>query len=275
MHSVIVTIHNGARRIPSGEILLEKVLDGIINNTVGEYEVLCMLDGCTDDSDKVVDKYLDKANVRPIVLPDIFELKTNNAAFKESKGEYVIVVQDDQVISEHGWNQRMQKPFDAFDDVFAVTARCAHNWVINPNSFYLNNPSAPIHGWCDIFEHVDHASDAHGLPRDVFAVRSSCNRGPLMINLEDLERVGYLDEAFAPCDMDDHDLMYRAYIELGKVCGAYRIDMESNVSWSGARVGGDLPMWAYESQHKNSRIFYQRYAHILDARRVIDNRILN
>lgn len=275
MHSVIVTIHNGARRIPSGEILLEKVLDGIINNTVGEYEVLCMLDGCTDDSDKVVDKYLDKANVRPIILPDIFELRTNNAAFKESKGEYVIVVQDDQVISEHGWNQRMQKPFDAFDDVFAVTARCAHNWVINTNSYYLNNPSAPIHGWCDIFEHVDHASDAHELSRDVFAVRSSCNRGPLMINLEDLKRVGYLDEAFAPCDMDDHDLMYRAYIELGKVCGAYRIDMESNVSWSGARVGGDLPMWAYESQHKNSRIFYQRYAHILDARRVIDNRILN
>ena len=275
MHSVIVTIHNGARRIPSGEILLEKVLDGIINNTVGEYEVLCMLDGCTDDSDKVVDKYLDKANVRPIVLPDIFELRTNNAAFKESKGEYVIVVQDDQVISEHGWNKRMQKPFDEFDDVFAVTARCAHNWVINTNSYYLNNPSAPIHGWCDIFEHVDHASDAHELSRDVFAVRSSCNRGPLMINLEDLERVGYLDEAFAPCDMDDHDLMYRAYIELGKVCGAYRIDMESNVSWSGARVGGDLPMWAYESQHKNSRIFYQRYAHILDVRRVIDNRILN
>ena len=275
MHSIIVTIHNGARRIPSGEILLEKVLDGIINNTVGEYEVLCMLDGCTDDSDKVVDKYLDKANVRPIILPDIFELRTNNAAFKESKGEYVIVVQDDQVISEHGWNQRMQKPFDAFDDVFAVTARCAHNWVINTNSYYLNNPSAPIHGWCDIFEHVDHASDAHELSRDIFAVRSSCNRGPLMINLEDLERVGYLDEAFAPCDMDDHDLMYRAYIELGKVCGAYRIGMESNVSWSGARVGGDLPMWAYESQHKNSRIFYQRYAHILDARRVIDNRILN
>ena len=275
MHSVIVTIHNGARRIPSGEILLEKVLDGIINNTVGEYEVLCMLDGCTDDSDKVVDKYLDKANVRPIVLPDIFELRTNNAAFKESKGEYVIVVQDDQVISEHGWNKRMQKPFDEFDDVFAVTARCAHNWVINTNSYYLNNPSAPIHGWCDIFEHVDHASDAHELSRDVFAVRSSCNRGPLMINLEDLERVGYLDESFAPCDMDDHDLMYRAYIELGKVCGAYRIDMESNVSWSGARVGGDLPMWAYESQHKNSRTFYQRYAHILDSRRVIDNPILN
>ena len=114
MHSIIVTIHNGARRLPNGEILLEKVLDGIVNNTVGDYELLCMLDGCTDDSDKVVSKY-EKA--RAIVLPDVFELLTNNAAFKEAKGEYVIVVQDDQVISEYGWNQRMQKPFDAFDDV--------------------------------------------------------------------------------------------------------------------------------------------------------------
>ena len=57
MHSIIVTIHNGARRLPNGEILLEKVLDGIVNNTVGDYELLCMLDGCTDDSDKVVSKY--------------------------------------------------------------------------------------------------------------------------------------------------------------------------------------------------------------------------
>ena len=45
MHSIIVTIHNGARRLPNGEVLLEKVLDGIVNNTVGDYELLCMLDG--------------------------------------------------------------------------------------------------------------------------------------------------------------------------------------------------------------------------------------
>ena len=271
MHSIIVTIHNGARRLPNGEILLEKVLDGIVNNTVGDYELLCMLDGCTDDSDKVVSKY-EKA--RAIVLPDVFELLTNNAAFKEAKGEYVIVVQDDQVISEYGWNQRMQKPFDEFDDVFAVTAMCAHNWIVNPNTYHLYNPTAPVTGWCDILEHVDHASAVHGLPRNIFAVRSSANRGPLMINLDDLKKINYLDEKFAPCDMDDHDLMYRAHLQLGKVCGSYVIDMESDTSWSGARVTGDLPIWAYKSQHKNSRIFYDRYSSMFTDRRIIDDREL-
>ena len=38
---------------------MEKVLDGIINNTTGDYELLCIADGCTDDSDKIVEKYTD------------------------------------------------------------------------------------------------------------------------------------------------------------------------------------------------------------------------
>jgi len=274
MHSIIVTIHNSARQIPTGEILLEKVLNGIINNTTGDYELLCMLDGCTDDSDKIVDKYTDRSNVRAIVLPDVFEVRTNNAAFKESKGEFVIVVQDDQVVAEKGWNERMQKPFDNFYDVFAVTAMCSHNWEVNPHSIHLHNPDMPVTGWCDILNHVDHASVNHGLSRDIFAVRSSANRGPLMMNLDDLKKLNYLDDSFAPCDMDDHDLMYRARLELSKVCGAYIIDMEP-MSWSsGARVGGDLPLWAYKSQHKNTRTFYERYRDVLASHRIIDNRVL-
>ena len=41
------------------------------------------------------------------------------------------------------------------------------------------------------------------IPRDIFAVRGTVNRGPLMINLEDLKELNYLDEAFSPQDMDD------------------------------------------------------------------------
>ena len=269
MHSIILTIHNGARKIPSGEILLEKVLDGIIDNTVGEYELLCMLDGCTDNSVQIVNQYKDKVNLKPVILPDVYELKTNNAGFKISDGEYAIVVQDDQVITEFGWNQRMQKPFDAFSDVFAVTSRCAHNWVFNPNSYYFNNPNAPKTGWSDVLNHVDHSSIDHNQPRNVFAVRSSVNRGPLMVNLEDLKKLDYLDEEYAPCDMDDHDLMFRAYKNLNKVCGCYWIGVESKPEWSGS-----IKNINYEPNHKNVKTFYSRYGDILESRKVVDDRIL-
>ena len=269
MHSIILTIHNGARKTSNGDVLLDKVISGIINNTVGEYELLCMLDGCTDNSEEIVSKYENDANIKKIILPDVFELLTNNAGFKSSTGEYVIIVQDDQVITEHGWNMRMQKPFEKFNDVFAVTSRCAHNWILNPNSFYLHNPDAPKKNWCDILDHVDHSSVDHGQSRDIFAVRSTVNRGPLMINLEDLKKLNYLDEDFVPCDMDDHDLMFRAYLKLGKVCGCYWIGVESEPSWSGS-----LKNLNYEPNHKNTREFYSRYNDILNERRIIDNREL-
>lgn len=274
MHSIIVSIHNGARRTPNGEILLEKVLDGIVNNTVGEYELLCMLDGCTDESDLIVEKYKDKADLKTHVLPDVYEVKTNNAAFKVAKGEYVIIVQDDQVVTEHGWNARMQKPFDKFSDVFAVTTKCAHNWVCNPNSFFLHNSDAPQTTWSDIVDHVDHASVDHGQPRNIFAVRASANRGPLMINMDDLKKLNYLDEAFVPTDMDDHDLMFRAYSQLGKVCGSYLVRVESRHEWSGSCKGGPPPAWHLKSHHKNVRIFYERHKELINTRRIIENREL-
>ena len=43
--------------------------------------------------------------------------------------------------------------------------------------------------------HTDHANSST-ISRDVFAVRASVNRGPLMMNHEDLKTMGYFDEAF-------------------------------------------------------------------------------
>ena len=280
MHSVILTIHNGQRCYKDGKFLLERVLDGIIANTAGDYELICMLDGCTDSSEEIVQKYAETykyVNIKPIVTPDIFELRTNNVAFKSAMGDYVIVVQDDQIVTEYKWNIRMQKPFKAFDDVFAVTARTAHNWIINPRSVDFGNDNVDENRFCDMFEAVDHAS---GYPeqnvttsRETFAVRGTANRGPLMMNLSDLKAVNYLDEKFAPCDMDDHDLMFRVHKQLGKVCGLYRVGIESDHSWSAAIQKGK-PKWAYRSHFKNCRIFYERNKDILDERRIVENRKL-
>ena len=277
MHSIIVTIHNGARRLPNGEILLEKVLDGIVNNTVGDYELLCMLDGCTDDSDKIVSKY---ENARAIVLPDVFELLTNNAAFKEAKGEYVIVVQDDQVISEYGWNQRMQKPFDNFYDVFGVTARSAFNYRFNQSSrcaYMEEEEDLKIDtDWSDIFGYQSHTNRDEGLQRDIFAVRNNVCRGPLMLDHEDMLNLDYFDEIFAPQDQDDADLCYRAWKKLNKVVGAYWIDYESDNTWGSTRPDGHTPApWLFKAHHKNTRIVWDRHHDIILNENHDDNRKLN
>lgn len=271
MHSIILTIHNK-------EWLIQQVLDGIVKNTRGDYELIIVLDGCTDKSFDVVEDYFYGKNHNIIIVttPDVYETKANNVGFKSARGEYIIIVQDDLIIKEDGWNLRMQKPFDAFGDVFAVTSRTAHDWEFNPNTKHLGMKENLDDCWCDICIHTNHA-DRTNISRDTFAVRASVNRGPLMINHEDLKKLNYLDEEFSPQDMDDHDLIYRMHKELDKVCGCYWIDFESKDEWGGTRVSGSPAPWLLKANHKNMKIFYERHKDLINLqyknedRRLLDD----
>ena len=270
MHSIILTVHNK-------DWLLEKVLEGIYYNTRTPYELIIVLDGCTDNSERVVWDTLLSTPVEWKLLhaPDVYETKANNLGLKAASGDKVIIIQDDIIVNEKDWNVRMEKPFKAFDDVFAVTGNTAHNWVFNPNSVHLGMENNLDNCWCDILDHVDHASRTHILPRDIFAARCTANRGPLMIDHSDLQKLNYLDEEFSPQDMDDHDLCYRAYKELGKVAGAYWIDYQSDSAWGGTRVSGHPAPWLLKAHHKNTKLFYERYKDLINTRRLIDDRILS
>ena len=270
MHSIILTVHNK-------DWLLEKVLEGIYYNTRTPYELKIVLDGCTDNSERVVWDTLLSTPVdwKLLHAPDVYETKANNLGLKAASGDKVIIIQDDIIVNEKDWNIRMEKPFKAFDDVFAVTGNTAHNWVFNPNTIHLGMEDNLDDCWCDILHHVDHASRTHILPRDVFAARCTANRGPLMLDHSDLQKLNYLDEKFSPQDMDDHDLNYRAYKELGKVAGAYWIDFISDNAWGGTRVSGQPAPWLLKSHHKNTKLFYERYKDLINTRRLIDDRILS
>ena len=267
LHSIILTVHNK-------EFLLDRVLNGIQKNTTGEYELIIVLDGCTDKSSEIVEKFVNKNKsiaIKVLETPDVFETKANNVGLKEANGEYVIIVQDDMIVDEMGWNRRMEKPFNSFDDVFAVTARTSHNWIYNKDSKHIGMSEDLDDCYCDILTHCDHA-DKTSIPRDTFAVRGSVNRGPLMLKLDDLKTLNYLDEEYAPLDMDDHDLMFRARTELNKVCGCYWINYQSENEWGGTRINGSPAPWYLKSQHKNVKIFYDRYKDLLDSYRIIENR---
>jgi len=269
MHSIVLTVHNK-------EWLIEKVIRGIVESTTEPYELIMVIDGCTDNSEQIIWDTLSgtPVNKKFLYAPNVFETTANNLGIKVAQGDKIIIIQDDMVIKEKGWNVRMEKPFKAFNDVFAVTSRTAHNWISNPNSKHLGMIDDLDDCWCDIVDHVDHADRKQGLPRDIFAVRCSVNRGPLMIDHEDLKKLNYLDQAFAPQDMDDHDLCYRAYKELGKVVGAYWIDYESEDSWGGTRVSGSPASWLLKAHHKNTKIFYDRHRDLINTRRIIENREL-
>ena len=72
MHSIILTVHNKGW-------LIDKVIQGIKDNTVGEYELIVVVDGCTDNSEEVVKKNVEGLkNYTVLFAPNVFETKANN-----------------------------------------------------------------------------------------------------------------------------------------------------------------------------------------------------
>lgn len=257
MTSVNLTVHNKA-------FLLERVLDGIKTNTVGSYELVVVLDGCTDESEQILDNFITSnrsIHIKKFYAPNVFETKSNNIAARHSEGDHIIIVQDDMIVKEYAWNVRMLKPIQSFSDVFAVTSRTAHNWILNPNSKDINKDDFHGNDWADILFHTDHA-DRNNINRETFALRDSVNRGPLLLKHSVLQELNYFDEEFSPLDMDDHDLCYRAF-KKGYKSGCYWIDFESQDSWGGTRENNKPRKWMLMSNFKNSKILLSRHRDLI------------
>lgn len=269
MISINLTIHNK-------DFLIENVLNSIKNLTHNEYEIIVVLDGCTDNSETIVNNFFEKNKTiahKILYAPNVFETKSNNLAAKNSSGEYIIIVQDDMIVNEKNWDQRLLKPF-IFDDIFAVTARTAHNWVINKNSIHINDKFDRDDCWSDVINHIEHAN-INNLGRDNFGIRSCVNRGPLAIKKNIFNAMGGFDEEFCPQDSDDHDLCYRTYKKMGMLCGCYPINYISQDEWGGTRSGGQTKPWMLKANQKNSKILFNRHKEMmLDSTRIIENRKL-
>ena len=267
MISLNLTVHNKS-------FLLPEVLSGIKNNTTGNYEIIFVLDGCTDSSLQMVEYFcMNNPRIKTKILeaPDVYETKANNLALKNSTGNYAIIIQDDQIITQSGYNERLLKPFHLFSDVFAVTGRCAHSWRINPHSIDINKDEIDGYAWSDILEHYNHA-DKSNTDRDTFAIRNSVNRGPLVVDLQAMESIGYFDESYK-MDMDEHNACYLAKEKLGMVSGFYDIGWTSEARFGGTRdEDGNTKQWALKNNHISSKIFYNRWKEELIKPGIVENR---
>ena len=266
LFSIILTVFNK-------EFLIDQVLQGIFKYSNTVFELIIVIDGCTDNSLKIIEEFLN--NNKSIYLAhhiitytdDVFETRANNVGCKLASGEYIVIVQDDMIINENNWLQRLSTPFRKFTDVFAVTSQTAHNYDINTNSECKENKQVceidtygehKQSGWCSLLNYTDLA-DKNNTDRKTFSVRDSVNRGPLMILHSRLKTLGYFDEIYYPLSMDDHDLCYKAWLQYKWVSGVYWIDRISEPSWGSTRAENKDSLNILKAHHKNSEILMKRY----------------
>jgi glycosyltransferase involved in cell wall biosynthesis len=206
-HSVVLPVYNQEELIP-------RVLEKIINNTKSNFELIIILDACTDDSEKNILNFLTQnektfpKNLHSVTIvkqptTPIFEASCDNIGFILSRGKYCLEIQSDMLIEESGYDLQLEKPFKLFPDCIGVSAKCCH-------ALY------------------DHKEASCREDRNIFYIRGTCNRGPLMLDKEKLKELNYLDEKNYYLGDSDHDLFARARLEKKYICG------HTSIKWKGA-----------------------------------------
>ena len=90
--SIIVPIYNTQQ-------YLRKCLDSLVNQTLKDIEIICINDGSTDDSQRIVDEYTKKyANVKSYIKENGGISSVRNYGIKLAQGEYIGFVDSDDYV---------------------------------------------------------------------------------------------------------------------------------------------------------------------------------
>ena len=223
-YSVVMPVYNQ-------ESILVPNLQSVLECTQGSFELIVILDYCFDNSERNLIAFLETLKP-PVGLVQItvfknadlplFETKCDNIGFRFATGTYCLEIQADMKMVEPGYNLHLVKPFLQHDNVIAVSGRCAHNLFtgegIGKLGAAVERPLAEL-----------------GISKDCFYVFETCNRGPLLLDRSKLADLGFLDEENYFLDDSDHDLMARAYLTKGYICGYVPIEFESPLQHGSTR----------------------------------------
>lgn len=226
VYSCVIPIYNQEK------IIVENI-KSIIQNTVGPFEIILVLDFCSDNTEEHIMNFLSNyensvADFIQITVfkntnKPLFETKCDNIGFKYASGKFCLEIQADMKMTEHGYNLQLTRPFNKFDHVIAVSGRCAHHLFrgdgIGKMGYSIETPISELN-----------------VSKDCFYVYETCNRGPLLIDRKKMEELHFLDEDDYFLEDSDHDLMARAYIEKDYICGYVPIDFFAPVAFGSTRT---------------------------------------
>ena len=219
-NTIILTVHNKESSIKK---IVHNLLSTISKNTV---KIIIILDGCIDKTLENIECYLKKnkpnIDLKIIFTDDIWETKANNVGLKEVETEFATIVQDDMLIKQKNWDKLLIEKL-ANNNVFSISGRAAYNYKLKKNELIIENIVGREYPFSNknIFGKIVGKLVAIFKPYwifkyfSLFSVRLINNRGPLILKTNLVRELGFFDENFAPFELDDVDLCFRAYKKYG------------------------------------------------------------
>ena len=220
--TVVMPVYNAA-------IALFESLPAVFAMTSGLWELVVILDACYDSSydvsKAVINRMFAKSSclrVRLIEQPSaIWETSADNLGMRISNPTRAyILIQADNIVGEHGWNERMVEQLKLSPLLFAVSARCGHSF-----------DAVRTVGRCgpDIARPL-----SKSVNRSQLHITETVNRGPLLLHAHRAKALQFLDETHYYLENDEHDLNRRA-AELGWIVGYLPVEVVAPLNMSARR----------------------------------------
>jgi GT2 family glycosyltransferase len=228
MFNYILTVHQAGDH-------LKYVLDGVMKSKGLYSKIYVVLDGCTDNSEEIVDKYpvikLKTANIR--------EIGAINHALKVikdtgNKALYNIILQDDVVILEHSIEEKLLDLYAKYPKVGVVGMR--HG--VNVAKDCLTSGKAVFDA--DVIQNSlnSRVGDYPLLDNGEMAYRHIVYKSPICIPTKVIDVLGGYDERFMPIYHEDAEYCTRSY-DAGFDTAVLGITMYQPREWSGCARNGE------------------------------------
>lgn len=233
----IITIHNK-------QDLILNVLEGIINSTKDsnyETNIICVLDGCIDNSESIVDKFSinlsNRYKLHKIIQNDIHEILSTNSALRfintleNSEDDLIFFLQDDVVLKEEDLNEIIESLYLEYKELGYMSFRLGlltdldSNGILYEHSFIESTDGH----WKQL--NLDHFVE---MKNKEFGFVEIVVKSPTCIKKKVLDHVGFFDEELAPYCHDDLDLCIRLN-ELGYKNAVFGASFISKLEWGGTR----------------------------------------
>jgi hypothetical protein len=234
------------------EAIIQAVLTSVVKTTAGVYEILLILDGCTDGTrDKVLEwiettQFPDQMVLLRVLesKSEMFETSCDNLGFVLSRGRYLVEIQADMIIETPEYNVQLAIALETYPDMIAASGRCCHT---------INNLTRA--GWVGKWGEINKHSTS---PDGRVYLSHTVNRGPLVLRRSMVEQLGFLDELNYVLGDDDHDLFARAWTQHKWRTGHIPIDYESQVQWGSMRKPKTVEVQETIRRRTTGNGFFQR-----------------
>ena len=232
-------------------IIIENLVSILNNTTEKYYEIIIIIDSCSDNSELKVNNWIETFNfINYNLITNILLLKSDIPLFETvcdniglicSNGIYFLEIQADMKMTDYGYNMKLLKPFLLDNNIIGISGRCCHDFDCKNGVGKLG---------INILKTIEELN----IETNVYYIADTCNRGPLLLSVEKVKKLGYFDEVNYYLDNSDHDLFARANYYKNWLCGYVPINFVALLeNGSTRKTRNEINQYYYELKQKETQ----------------------